>query len=839
MLFSMTMLHVGAQRINRTFCDVSLSEALKSINESSSRYKISFIYNELEDFRVTANLHRRSVPDAVREVVGFYPMRVIISDSLIVVECTHKTDRHLTGTIIDEADMPVEFANVALLNPADSALIGGGVSNGSGTFVIPYDHPVIIARISYVGYKTIYRLCTKENLGIIKLTPEAQTLADVQVKGRQRVYKATDRGIVVNVKDTPLKRFGSVGEMMKHLPLMMPDGSVAGHGIPEVYINNKKMRDTQELDRLRAENILSAEIITQPGAEYGSGVRSVIILKTVKPEGEGLSGNLSASYRQGKTHYADLNAYFNYRLNNGTDFFAHIFLVNNNNRIDANSFDKLTASSVWNYHRNGAWINRMKYYFVDCGWNKEINEHHSVGITYSGFNYIGSRESRRESDEQTWRDGSLVYGGQSVISTFWKPSMSHSINAYYVGEIGRWGVDFSADYYHADNIADMTGETVGEPSVGSNTVTKNQLLAEKLIIKMSMPRGNLDFGEEVSRVNRTSDFRQSGFSADNHIRQQTTTWSLFANYSLMLGRFGISAGLRWQNERNGYDVNGLKNNDMSPKYSVLIPKVSVTYTGKLWRHILAFSTMRDNPSYAHLSSSVNYRSKYEYDTGNPLLKPCTAYNISWTSSWKWLYGEIIYQYLRNSIRTFQYAYDDVNLPGVMMMDYRNIPRCRTYGITLNASPKIGIWQMNYTTNFYFVDEDNKALGITHNWNGLLSSFMLDNTLTLPHSWLFNLQASFSPYQESGCAQTKASGFVNLRIGKQFLRDKSLSFALVVNDIFHTNYVKMTAYGGINVRTQFKEYRDSRRFGIDISWKFNTTDSRYKGSHAGQSERNRL
>ena len=147
--------------------------------------------------------------------------------------------------------------------------------------------------------------------------------------------------------------------------------------------------------------------------------------------------------------------------------------------------------------------------------------------------------------------------------------------------------------------------------------------------------------------------------------------------------------------------------------------------------------------------------------------------------------------------------------------------------------------MNYTTNFYFVDEDNKALGITHNWNGLLSSFMLDNTLTLPHSWLFNLQANFSPYQESGCAQTKASGFVNLCIGKQFLRDKSLSFALVVNDIFHTNYIKMTAYGGISVRTQFKEYRDSRRFGIDISWKFNTTDSRYKGSHAGQSERNRL
>ena len=33
--------------------------------------------------------------------------------------------------------------------------------------------------------------------------------------------------------------------------------------------------------------------------------------------------------------------------------------------------------------------------------------------------------------------------------------------------------------------------------------------------------------------------------------------------------------------------------------------------------------------------------------------------------------------------------------------------------------------------------------------------------------------------------------------------------------------------------------DTRRIGIDLSWKFNATKSRYKGSHAGQSERNRL
>lgn len=62
---------------------------------------------------------------------------------------------------------------------------------------------------------------------------------------------------------------------------------------------------------------------------------------------------------------------------------------------------------------------------------------------------------------------------------------------------------------------------------------------------------------------------------------------------------------------------------------------------------------------------------------------------------------------------------------------------------------------------------------------------------------------------------------------------------MVRDLFHTRYTEKTAYGGINIRTQFRQYNDTRRIAIDLSWKFNATKSRYKGSHAGQSERNRL
>ena len=88
---------LSAQRITRNYNNVSLSEALRQLSERSKRYRISFLYNELEDFRVTTSVSNKTIPDAIRQIIGFYPVRMtIVGDSDIYVECTHKTDFHLT-----------------------------------------------------------------------------------------------------------------------------------------------------------------------------------------------------------------------------------------------------------------------------------------------------------------------------------------------------------------------------------------------------------------------------------------------------------------------------------------------------------------------------------------------------------------------------------------------------------------------------------------------------------------------------------------------------------------------------------------------------------------------
>ena len=401
------------------------------------------------------------------------------------------------------------------------------------------------------------------------------------------------------------------------------------------------------------------------------------------------------------------------------------------------------------------------------------------------------------------------------------------------------------DYYNAHSLSEMDGGTYNsprsdiQPNVSSRTNTANQLLAEKLVVTAPVPKGDLTFGEEASAVDRTSDFTQSGFSADNSVHQKTTIWSLFANYGLRFGKFSLNTGLRWQNEHIRYDQNGQRNDEMSPDYHVLIPRASLTYKTDKWTHTLAYNCTRRNPPYLRLTTAVNYRSRYEYDTGNPYLQPQTSHIISWTSRWKWLYAELYYEYAKNVITSFQSAYDDVNHPGVIIDDYRNIPWWHDYGLTLNCSPKIGIWQLNYTASLEYKDEDLEPLGITHNFKGICTEFNLDNTFTLPKAWLLNIQGYIEPYYRSGFHIFKTSGSLNLRLSRQFLKDKSLSVALLARDILRTDYVKGTEYNGIGYRVDVETYHDRRRFGIDISWKFNATRSRYKGSHAGQDERNRL
>ena len=66
----------NAQRITAQYNNVSFSEALKDLNARQDKYTINFVYDELEDFKVSKRIENMSVPDAVMFLIGFYPIKM-------------------------------------------------------------------------------------------------------------------------------------------------------------------------------------------------------------------------------------------------------------------------------------------------------------------------------------------------------------------------------------------------------------------------------------------------------------------------------------------------------------------------------------------------------------------------------------------------------------------------------------------------------------------------------------------------------------------------------------------------------------------------------------------
>ena len=79
--------------------------------------------------------------------------------------------------------------------------------------------------------------------------------------------------------------------------------------------------------------------------------------------------------------------------------------------------------------------------------------------------------------------------------------------------------------------------------------------------------------------------------------------------------------------------------------------------------------------------------------------------------------------------------------------------------------------------------------------------------------------------------------VNARLQKSFLNER-LSCTLYANDIFRTSKTKMTTYYAIGLTDQ-DVYTYTQCVGLTLSYNFNVSRSKYKGSGAGNDEKNRL
>ena len=306
-IFILSSLTASAQRISLRFNNVAMPEALRQINKMTNRYTINFIFNDLEDFRVTADVNNKTVPDAILQLIGYYPIGMtMVSDSIISVECYQKAERRYKGRIVDENGNSAEFANIALLSLTDSSLLAGGVSNQSGYFVIPCKAKNVIVRVSSVGYKTIYKAVSATDLGIIRLQPEMTTIKGVVVNGRIVRKSATAETYIIN--DSLRKGCVNALQLFNKLHGITVDPATDNVKIG-VNTNVPLVLDGRDVGMeyirsLNPERIKKIEVLRYPKGKYGDApiVMNIITRSDYVGWDAGANTNLAYSPRNGNTN---------------------------------------------------------------------------------------------------------------------------------------------------------------------------------------------------------------------------------------------------------------------------------------------------------------------------------------------------------------------------------------------------------------------------------------------------------------------------------------------------------------------------------------------------------
>ena len=836
------MTQAQAQRLTKSYTEASLSDVLIDLNKSQHDKRISFIYNELEDFTVTTGFRNSTVDNAVREVVGFYPMKITMNDSLITVECIQKEAQKVIGHVIDEQGQPVEFANVALLSSADSTFINGGVTNQNGDFVIPCRPGRMLIRVTFVGYKTHYQSCTVGEVGNIRLKKDAIVLQNVVVKGEIPQYKMVQGGMAVDVQHSILHDVGSAEDLLSMLPMVQGrDGKfeVLAKGEPEIYINNKKVRDGIELKQLKSMDVKNVEIITAPGAKYNAEVNAVIRIKTLKPQGDGFSlMATSQTWKNNKwNNYDDLT--LKYRTG-GLEAFATVALDNSHYsaeqdleqelHIKKDKFDaqvELPVRSSWTQFQYKA------------GVSYDFNTDHSLGLSFSSQKLFYNKF--KTDMEQTYQKNGAFYGDvllKTDIDELDKPVWE--LNSYYVGKAGKLGIDLNATILQriTENHLNQQeySKELGDRTITTLNMENRRMMAGKLVLTYPVWKGVLSGGSEATRtISYGRNVNQEDIipEAENEMKENNIAG--FAEYEMQLGLWRLNAGLRFEHVKADYYSFGDWQQEPSRTYNDWFPNLSAAWQKGKWSAQLSYSKRITRPPYSMLGSVIVYDSRMFYEGGNPLLRPSVRQSIDFNLTYSWLTFVTGFTRENDLFTHICRVYDEEKEIGIFQpvnFDHQD----RVYA-TLVASPKFGFWQPSATLHYYQQMFDAEAYGAPKKLNKPEFSFDLKSWFVIDPTEKAMVQVSYTGSNHWGFMYRGSNFAVNARLQKSFLKG-NLSATIYANDIFRTSRTKITTYYSIGKTVQ-DVYTYTQCVGLTLSYNFNAASSKYRGTGAGNDEKNRL
>lgn len=633
--------------------------------------------------------------------------------------------------------------------------------------------------------------------------------------------------IVTNVENTEMARLPYAIDVLKQIPKLTVNANsitVLGRGTPAIYVENRKVTDLSELSQIPASKVSSIKVITQPGAEYGKDVQSVIVINIIKEDRDGF--RLNETMRLDMTH--KLSANNETRLGWKHDAFdlGAFFAFNEENKLfEKKTFKRFyknqqqteeenTAQTIDTYKQR--WTGRLnaRYY---------IDEDNLLSANYS---YTNLRTDRTHIPEN--------------LQTNRAPETRHDIGVEYSGKIGEWVINVGNNTFF-DNIDQHTFK----PTSLGYYLRKEYDIRTYAKAKTALWKGNIQVGAEHEfdhmDVNKGDESQMSSEFLQKyggiHALHPDHTHAAFLSTSQKFGKWTVEGGLRyefrsstykpceddglmkflddWKRDRDELVVDltsdnpiGLlaRNGKLTTKRNFLYPTLKVsTKIGK--SNIALLHTQSSVRPYLGLTRlTVN-------DIENSFVedKVLVTEKIATTSlDWSYLWANLTATFTR---------YSDPICSTIDGTVKYNAPDYDAFDLNATLSPKIGIWSPVLNANMHKQWFSMPLANGKDKLHNILLKFSLNNTFSLPSNWLILLSANWhGKGGERNWYYYKPDFCLDGSIQKEFTHPR-LTVILSATNILKSSYSDVTRYTqAFNNVSEGARERIVRMVSLSINYK---------------------
>ncbi|MES2277271.1 MAG: TonB-dependent receptor [Bacteroidota bacterium] len=778
---------------------------------------------------------------------------------LYTISASAQTGSGLSGLVIDITGKPLAAATVSLLNAMDSLPVKATVTGNDGRFVFQTvtagSYKINISAIGYLHQQSkLINMSGTQPIDIGKITLPKSAATQLKVvtisSTRPLIERKIDR-TVINVDALATNQGITALDVLEKSPgiLVDPNGSISleGKSGVVVYIDDRKSYLTGAdlvayLQSLPSGALDQIELMTNPPAKYdAAGSAGIINIRMKKNKVKGFNGGLTGLFGQWRYGKTEERFNFNYRSgkfnlygnigNNQQNYSSR----NEQNRQYLNPNGTMTSAYVLENFTHG------KGYTLapQMGLDYYQSDQTTIGILFGGVNRPLTNLGQT-SNTFSGQSGSPDSTVNQYFTNQHNSKTGHA-NFNYRHQYDKKGHELTADFdYNFFRITD-------NQSFDNRTVLPHQqiiaqskqtgLLPDNIDIyafktdyahpfknRIKMETGiKTSFthtDNTANYFNTVGNTTQPDYTKTNHFLYDENINAAYINAGKDWKHFSAQLGLRAENTvSKGHQLgNALaKDSSFNRSYTGLFPTIYLQYKlDSVGNNQFGFNYGRriNRPYYQDLNPFIVPEDQFNYDAGNPYLRPSYAQSLELSYTYQ---NNITFK-LTHSSTTGDIQVVNFLQNGILYSTFENVGFYRFDGVSVSGSWNPVKWfGLNGFGSVKFEHTQAISNSVLRDIYGNVFYFNGNTQFKLGKGWNAELNGFFQSKTKN--IQFDQAGVARLNAVFQKKISNSFSARLTLTD-----FLGLFKYSGTYnslplTEAAYQNTFDTRGFNISLTYRF--------------------